>query len=192
MFSSNRYDSAGPMGKSTWDLAVLLGCMIGQPGVYDDFISEVNSDLAQFRLGVPRLHFNAYEDSNAGPPYDQAAKAEAIEIFDEVVRKLASGVALDPADFLSIKGLWTEMDSESSVVEGDVSRCAPLRTIMDVEYYNALNDYLRTRGNDEVHDLASLVEWNAKHPVSSDSSRITHHQDKAYHGEAYEHQDDTL
>ena len=154
------------MGKSVWDMAALLGCLTGQPGTYEKSIAGDYTDLAQYRLGVPRVFFPADEDRRGGLNSSEETKLEAVEIFDEIVKKLTPAIALDPADIENAHDIW------SKLYGGKTAGCKPRTSIpsswgriMNNEFFGAMNAYLADRGTAEVYDVASLVAWNAANPV---------------------------
>jgi hypothetical protein len=159
------------MGKSVWDLAVMMEALTGYS--YQQYTEPSYTDITRYRLGIPRKHFAANDCSNYGLPYPDRIQQEAIAIFDRVSKVLAPAIALDPADLKGIERLWEEeAEQDAKTTDHKGWNNGPNQKLMMVEYYEALNAYLGTRGNDEVRDMESLVRWNEQNPVSLASFHV--------------------
>lgn len=150
------------MGKSVWDLTVLLEILTGYS--YQQYTEAPYTDLSRYRIGVPRKHFGAADTSNYGPLYSEKIKQEAEEAFERVV-KHASPV-LDPADIYKIERLWEdEAVQHFETTDHKDWGNGPNTHMMKIEYFHDLNAYLARRGCEKVPDMAALVKWNAANPV---------------------------
>lgn len=171
------------MGKCTSDVALLLDVITrGEKGFVKAIAIAESADLSTLRLGVPRKHFVASDNSDLGPAYAEDVKAEALAIFDRVLAELRPAVAEDPADIPRVEKLWGDGGSSTEEVSKD-SRSwnqGPTQRVVVTEYFDAINEYLSQRQGGEIKSLADLIAWNEEHPVSSAASlvRITTFCDK--------------
>lgn len=142
------------MGKSVWDIAALLGCLTGQPGTYEKFTTDDYTELAQYRLGIPRVLFTADEDRHSRLHYSEKAKVEAVKIFDEIVKKLAPAIALDPADIEDAHDIWSGViGGKTEAGKPQIPVRSPWQSFMTVDFFGAMNAYLADRGIAEAYDV---------------------------------------
>lgn len=159
-------DVPGPMGKSVWDLAAMMEALTGVP--YLQYVKESDYNIAQYKLGVPRLHFNPDDQGNYELAYSNDLKQEAVDTFEHTVKQL--NPALDPVNFDRIERLWqADLTQDLEITAPDGWKKGPNKGLILTEYYHDLNNYLTARGHNKVKDLKSLVEWNEQNPVSHQS-----------------------
>jgi len=162
---SKRMDTAGPMGKTTWDVAALLDQMVNTR--HESYATVVDNAFAShsrpLRIGIPRKGFFAAENRKKGPDYAPELKAQAEAIFDSVVTALQALIIQDPADIPDENQAWRDTEhepyKEAPWVFHQTTR------MLQTEFYEGINEHLATRVGGAVHSLADLVKWNEEHPV---------------------------
>lgn len=163
---SQRVDTAGPMGKSTWDVAALLDQMVA--GSSESYITVVEQAIAKagspLRFGVPRKGFSASDTFEADPKYTPENRAQADSIFASVVAALQGLIVKDPADIPDPDPKWRDADDEPYKDSPWVLE--QTRRMLRTEFYEGINGHLASRVGGTVRSLADLVKWNDEHPVS--------------------------
>jgi aspartyl-tRNA(Asn)/glutamyl-tRNA(Gln) amidotransferase subunit A len=79
------FDSIGPMARSAWDCAAVLGAIAGQdaydatslPGVVPDYLKTIDQPVKGLRLGIPKEYFQAGME-----PGVESSIREAIQQFE--------------------------------------------------------------------------------------------------------------
>lgn len=138
-------DTAGPMGRTVRDAAILLGALGGadpRDPATKDAATKLQSDYTRFltpqglqgaRIGVARKYFG----------FNDAVDRLMDTLIDEM--KKAGAIIVDPADLPS-HGKFD--DSELAVLLYELKA--------------DLNAYLQTRPNAPVHSLAEVIEFNSR------------------------------
>ncbi len=144
---SHSQDTAGPMGRTVRDAAMLLGAMVGvdprdratlaSRGKYTtDYTKFLDaSGLRGARIGVVRKYFGFL------PQVDR--------IIDEAIyaMKQSGAVIVDPVDFKTL-GQWGDAET----------------TVLEYELKADMKKYLDTLGPDsKMHTLADLIKFNDGH-----------------------------
>lgn len=143
-------DTAGPMGRTVEDVAITLGCLVGEdpedpatgstaPLSYSDYTAFLDRDaLRDLRIGVNRGHRSFYTDSQ-------------MALFEAAVAdlKAAGATVIDGCDLDNVYD----------------RRTFPERAVMVYEFKQALNAYLaRYGGLPDRRTLHDIVRYNADHP----------------------------
>ncbi|KAJ9098033.1 hypothetical protein QFC20_006064 [Naganishia adeliensis] len=162
---SDTFDAIGPMAKSAYDTALLLGIMAGtdlnDPSTSqadeikeDDYTKYTLPEQATFKgktLGVPRKYIFDEEIwgqwGNGTDLIEQVKKA-----FDQAVEKMSSlgATIVDPADVPSF----------------DLVDDVATKTLTRLELKDSLESYLRTLKECKVRTLEELVSFNKEHAKS--------------------------
>lgn len=144
---SHSQDTAGPMGRTVADAAILLGAMTGwderdpitltsQGKSHTDYTQFLNPHaLKGARIGVPRAYYWRLD-------------ADGLGILDRSIAALqkAGAIVIDP---LEVPSEREKMDT----------------TVLLYEFKPALNAYLgRLAPHVPIHSLAELVEFNKRDP----------------------------
>ena len=156
------------MGKCTADVALLLDVLAPAGLRFVEAVTlAAQSDLTSIRLGVPRAHFVASDNSDFGPAYSNEVKAEAVTLFEGVLDRLRAAIVQDPADIPHVERLWSQggVTAEMSIHDGRSWNQGPTQHVVLTEYYDAINAYLSQRQGGGIRNLADLVAWNEAHPV---------------------------
>lgn len=162
---SVRVDTAGPMGKSTWDVAALLDQM--RTSELESCVTVVEHAHLTVdrppRMGVPRQGFSAAGLEDPDYNYSPEQKAQNESIFASVVTALQAMVVKDPADLPDDNQLWR--DSEDEPYQESLWALGPTRRLLRTEFFEGINAHLESRVGGEIKSLADLVKWNDEHPV---------------------------
>lgn len=139
-------DTAGPMGRSVEDVAVLLGVMAGvdprdpatqasQGKAFSDYTQFLDpKGLKGARIGVARIYFDAHPETDA-----------LIETCLDAMKKAG-------AELVDVSGLPAEKDLSDAEVE-----------VLLYEFKADLDAYLASLGPDApVHSLDEVVAFNEK------------------------------
>jgi amidase len=145
---SHSQDTAGPMGRTVKDVAILLGGMIGvdpkdpitklsQDNSYKDYTQFLDeTGLKGIRLGVPRDFF--FDNLNA----------EEIQIMEDMIQLMEKKGAII-------------IDS----LEIPTARELQSKTVMLYEFKVNLNAYLsKLSQNVPVHSISELIKYNNTYP----------------------------
>ena len=135
-------DTAGPMGRTVKDAAILLNAMIGRDE-NDPMVDDYPDDIADFAAGLTE---DALRDAKIGvirnyPGVGNDARVDAI--LDESVKQL--------------KSLGAEI-VDSIEIDTDGMRDAEFETML-YEYKTDLNAYLEISGA-PINSLAGIIEFN--------------------------------
>jgi amidase len=164
---SPRLDTAGPMGKSTWDIAAMLEILSNAPeGFYTRHTATPNDNIGKYRLGVARKFFPPW--SNMSLPANEDIKEEVEEVFAKTVAKLAAGIKLDPADIQGIQAAWSAgQDQEKQDAEDARVTEGPNGRLFLTEYLGAIERFFQDDFVDSpIQTVTDLIEWNSAHPAS--------------------------
>lgn len=155
------------MGKTVWDLAVTLEVLAASTsGTFECRTKGLYNDLAQYRLGVPRKSLPPWQ--NYDRPVTDNIKRQAEQLFDDVVKKLAPGVKLDPADISGIEDAWGDHPTPESHEAGDAHVGQfnhPLARPLITESLASINSFLQELEDHPIKSVAKLVKWNEENPV---------------------------
>ncbi len=174
-------DTAGPMGKSVTDVAIMMGVLEGKqpdpndsattkctPPANNDYTPHLKADaLKGARIGVPRITYGvettppgAKEPRGSVPEDQMKAFEEAIGIL-----KQAGAEIVDPADFPSYAAKEAAKNPLSIGAcdrpgsGGDAG--APCTSVMSYGMHRDFNGWLAAQGGKApFKTLKELVDWN--------------------------------
>ena len=173
-------DTAGPMGKTVTDVAIIMGVLEGRapdpndaattrctPPANNDYTAHLKADaLKGARIGVPRLSYGvevtppgAKEPRGAVPEDQTKAFEEAIGIL-----KQAGAEIVDPADFPSYMAKEAEKNPLSiggCDRPGSGDPGAPCSSVLSYGMHRDFNAWLAAQnGAAPFKTLKDLVDWN--------------------------------
>ena len=169
-------DSAGPMGKSVTDVAIMLGALEGRqpdandksttrctPPANNDYTPYLKADaLKGARIGVPRLGYGAEitppgeKTPRGGMPDDQR------KAYDEAIATLkqAGAEIVDPADFPSVT---TKEPMRNVLLAGecDAKVTPTCMSVMNYGMHRDFNTWLSAQnGTAPWKTIDEFVAWN--------------------------------
>lgn len=177
-------DSAGPMGKSVTDVAIMMGALEGAtPDAHDDATKAcappTNRDYTQFlkvdalrgaRIGIPRT---SYYDPSTLPGTSAPSRGlrpdEAQSMNDAIAALKAQGaIIVDPADLPSVASadpqkniLVRQICGAPAFISGEEGVCS---TVLRYGMKRDFNAFLKTLGaGAPVKTLTELRTWNKEH-----------------------------
>ena len=177
-------DSAGPMGKSVTDVAIMMGALEGAtPDAHDDATKTCapppHRDYTQFlkvdalkgaRIGIPRT---SYYDPSTLPGTSAPSRGlrpeEAQSMKDAIDALKAQGaIIVDPADLPSVAStdpqkniLVRQICGAPAFISGEEGVCS---TVLRYGMKREFNAFLKTLGaGAPVKTLTELREWNKAH-----------------------------
>lgn len=139
------------MGKSAWDLAVLLTQVTDTKTDYTSFI-DPTPRLGKYRLGLGRAHF-------------PTGNVEATALFDSAVRNITAnaGSVLDPADIPCVPDILANKENtgwDDGVWQG---RTEDLCVITEI--YKGVRHFLERLDGCQIKTISELMRWNKEHQV---------------------------
>ena len=177
-------DSAGPMGKSVTDVAIMMGALEGAaPDSHDDATKTCmpppNRDYTQYlkadalkgaRIGIPRTSY--YDPSTlpgtSGP--SRGLRADEAQSMKDAIEalKAAGATIVDPADLPSVAStdpqkniLVRQICGAPAFISGEEGVCS---TVLRYGMKREFNAFLKTLGaGAPVKSLTELREWNKAH-----------------------------
>ena len=177
-------DSAGPMGKTVTDVAIMMGALEGAgPDAHDDATKTCapppNRDYTQFlktdalkgaRIGIPRTSY--YDASTlpgtSGPSRGlQADEAQSMKDAIEAL-KAQGAIIVDPADLPSVVStdpqkniLVRQICGAPAFISGEEGVCS---TVLRYGMKREFNAFLKSLGaGAPVKTLTELRTWNKDH-----------------------------
>ncbi|KAJ5724053.1 hypothetical protein N7488_002088 [Penicillium malachiteum] len=146
---SSTFDSAGPMTKSTYDLAVLLDVLVTEPASESFTISltESWSDISVAALDSEVWKSKMDDDKQDDGARDQINREirEAYKVIEEKAKRFVNNIDLiSPEEF--------KIDGESCEW-----------TIIQADMKPQLNAYLEGLEESDVRSLAEIIAFNEKH-----------------------------
>ncbi|MBX7197826.1 MAG: hypothetical protein K1X51_00445 [Rhodospirillaceae bacterium] len=184
-------DSAGPMGKTVMDVAIMMGALEGAtPDSHDDATKTCapppGRDYTQYlkadalkgaRIGIPRTSY--YEPSQLpGTPAPSRGlrpdEAEAMKGAIEVL-KAQGATVVDPADLPSVTSadpqnniLVRQICGAPAFISGEEGVCS---TVLRYGMKRDFNAFLKTLGaGAPVKSLTELRTWNSEHAAPTNGS----------------------
>lgn len=161
---SELIDTAGPMGRSVWEVAALLDTLVTDS--HESFLSVIEHSLGDSpKFGVPPSHFfmESLRPQDKGYKYTRDAKEEAETLFTKVVEGLNDVRTVDlPAVSRITKWKTLENVHES---KGPMERILMTQFVQGFDLF--VSEYL-TGGDNKT--LADVVRWNDAHRVSFNCS----------------------
>ncbi|ORY31943.1 amidase signature domain-containing protein [Naematelia encephala] len=160
-----KQDSLGPICKSPWDVAALLSILVTTPHDYTQYTSAPHVDLSSYRLGIPRINFEADKHGSDVDTFPDvpALEADARKLFDLALDKLraAAAAVVDPADIPGAGDLGKVQDDSQGewVGKRDLPFC--------VDAYEQYQAYFRDLRGGSITTLEDLIEWHDAHPEQS-------------------------
>jgi len=166
---SELIDTAGPMGRSVWEVATLLDTLVTDP--HESFLSVIEdprSDSPKFGVPPSQFFMESLHSQDEGYKYTRDAKEEAETLFTRVVEGLNDVRTVDlPAVSRITKWKTLENVHES---EGPMERILMTQFVQGFDRF--VGEYL-TGGDNKT--LADVVRWNDAHRVSFNSFVETAH-----------------
>lgn len=144
---SNRQDSVGPMGKSSWDVAALLTCMQERGA---DLMSSIKV-TRKWSLGVVGHPFEPINDS-------------AVSMFEWALAVLQPLISVNQVKLPGVEKLYVNHGRygwENGVWSGTAGDL-----LLAVEAKEALNNHLKKIADCAIRTVEHLIAWNEEHPVS--------------------------
>ncbi|KAJ5710070.1 hypothetical protein N7493_009662 [Penicillium malachiteum] len=146
---SSTFDSAGPMTKSTYDLAVLLDVLVTEPAS-ESFTTSLTgswSDISVAALDPAVWKLEMDNDNPADGARDQINREirEAYKAIEEKAKKFVNNIDLISPDEFKIDGESCEW------------------TIVQADMKPQLNAYLEGLEESDVRSLAEIIAFNEKH-----------------------------
>ncbi|KAJ6021031.1 hypothetical protein N7540_006535 [Penicillium herquei] len=146
---SSNFDSAGPMTKSTYDLAVLLDVLVTKPACRS-FTTSLTGSWSEISIAAldPDVWKSKIDgDKPADGARDQINREikEAYKVIEKKAKKFVNNIDLISPDEFKIDGESCEW------------------TIIQADMKPQLNAYLESLEESDVRSLAEIIAFNEKH-----------------------------
>ncbi|KAJ5132381.1 hypothetical protein N7448_006539 [Penicillium atrosanguineum] len=155
---SSKFDSAGPMTKSSYDLAALLDVITGRdPSI--SYTKDLTGSWSDISLAVLNPEIWKFPETYVKPADEAEAQMareirQAYETIKSLAKKFVNDVDLVTDDKLNLDG----ENSEWKIILADERR--------------EINAYLQDLEESEVRSLAEVIDYNIKH---ADKELPPHH-----------------
>lgn len=150
---SSTYDSVGPMGKSSWDIAAMMDVIAPTESLPD----QPQQSWMRFLTGAQSIHGESLRRLRIGvyaAPYEEGHGEERDNVVQQMtgpLSQLADEVNL--VDHFEIPGV-AKMNLE------------PLTVILPTDFYNEFKRYLEGVTG-PIDSLEALNAWNSANPVGA-------------------------
>ncbi|KAI1453883.1 putative glutamyl-tRNA amidotransferase subunit A [Annulohypoxylon moriforme] len=155
---SSNFDSAGPMSKTVYDLAVVLD-VISERDASNSFTSNLGGTMEDFSVATLDPNIWKFPDTFMRPVPEAVKQtlhdiSNAYQVVKSKAKRFASNVPLTTIDKF-------DLDDKNSEL-----------LVTSVDMQSALNDYLKNLEESEVRSIRDIIDFNNQH---ADNELPGHH-----------------